>query len=71
MPILRMKEIRELDDKARAKRLENLRNDYFAIVAELSTGGSIKNAGQIKDLKRTIARILTVMREDELGIKPQ
>ncbi|MCD6402960.1 MAG: 50S ribosomal protein L29, partial [Candidatus Aenigmarchaeota archaeon] len=31
--------------------------------AQVHAGGSVKNPGRIRELRRTIARILTIMRE--------
>jgi ribosomal protein L29 len=32
----------------------------------IEAGGSIENPGRVKDLRKAIARIMTVMREEEL-----
>jgi len=34
----------------------------------IKAGGSIENPGRVKALKKTIARILTVIREEEISI---
>jgi large subunit ribosomal protein L29 len=65
MAILRVKEIREMSIEERRRKLEELRAELTRLKAMVRAGGSIENPGRIKELRRTIARILTVMREEE------
>lgn len=67
MPILRMQEIREMTSDERMRRLEELRTELSRLRTMISAGGSVENPGRVKALRRTIARMLTVMREEELG----
>lgn len=55
--------LRALDDGALASKLEGARNDLMKIRAQLASGGSIENPSQIKELKKEIARILTLQKE--------
>ncbi|MCD6479800.1 50S ribosomal protein L29 [Candidatus Bathyarchaeota archaeon] len=64
MAILRMREIREMTPDERRKKLEELRTELSRLKAMVRAGGSIENPGRIRELRRTIARILTVMREE-------
>ena len=64
MAIIRVKEIRELDRKAQEARLKQYRNELNEKYAQLSAGGSIDDTGRISELKKTIARFLTIMNED-------
>lgn len=66
MPILRMSEIRELTPEERMRRLEELRTELSKLRTMISAGGSVENPGRVRALRRTIARLLTVMREEEL-----
>ncbi len=66
MPILRMREIREMSPDERRRRLEELRTELSKLRTMISAGGSVENPGRVKALRRTIARLLTVMREEEL-----
>jgi large subunit ribosomal protein L29 len=50
----------------RERRLSELRTDLSKQKTMINAGGSIENPGQIKFLRKTIARILTVMREEGL-----
>ena len=64
MAILRMREIREMKPDERRRKLEELRTELSRLRAMVRAGGSIQNPGRIRELRRTIARILTVMREE-------
>ena len=66
MPILRMMEIREMSPEERRRRLEELRTELSRLRTMISAGGSVENPGRVKALRRTIAKMLTVMREEEL-----
>ena len=63
MVIIRMKEIRRLNSDDRVKRLNKYRRELTEKYSQLSAGGSIDNPARIKELRRTIARFLTVMNE--------
>lgn len=66
MPILRMTEIREMTPDERMRRLEELRTELSKLRTMISAGGAVENPGRVKALRRTIAKLLTVMREEEL-----
>lgn len=64
MPILRMDEIRDMDVEERQERLQELRTELIKINTMIRAGGSVENPGRVKALRKTIARILTVMNEE-------
>jgi large subunit ribosomal protein L29 len=64
MPILRMDEIRDMDVEERQERLQELRTELIKIKTMIRAGGSVENPGRVKALRKTIARILTVMNEE-------
>jgi len=66
LPILRVGEIREMTPDERSRRLEELRTELSKLRTMISAGGSVENPGRVKALRRTIAKLLTVMREEEL-----
>lgn len=68
MPILRISEIRDMTSEERQDRLQELRAELSEINTMIRAGGSIENPGRVKALKKTIARILTIEREEELNI---
>ncbi len=67
MPILRMSQIREMSREDQERRLEEVRTELSKVNTMIQAGGSIDNPGRVKALKKTIARVLTVMREEELA----
>ena len=64
MPILRMKEIRKIKHKERLERLQELRVELSKLKSTVESGGNIENPARIREIKRTIAKILTVQREE-------
>ena len=67
MPILRMSQMREMSREDQEKRLEEFRTELSKVKTMINAGGSIENPGKVKALRKTIARVLTVMREVELA----
>ncbi len=65
MAIVRAKEIREMSDDQVEKQLKDLRNELLKERAITSTGGAPENPGRIRELRRTIARILTIRKEEK------
>jgi len=63
MPILRTKEIRELSPEDREKKLKELRAELSRLRTTIRAGGSIENPTRVRELRRTIARIMTVIGE--------
>jgi large subunit ribosomal protein L29 len=66
MPILRVQEIREMSVDERERRLDEMRTELSKLRTMISAGGAVENPGRVKALKKTIARINTVIREEEL-----
>jgi large subunit ribosomal protein L29 len=50
------------------KRLGELRTELLRLKTMIEAGGTVENPARIKELRKTIARILTI--EKEQGIKP-
>jgi len=61
--ILRPSEIRDMNvEEMRAKRRE-LRAELARSRATVAAGGSLENPARIRELRHTIARIITIMKE--------
>lgn len=71
MPILRMRDIRDLSPRERERRLTQLRTELIRLRTMVEAGGAIENPARIRELKRTIARILTVENEERKEAKKQ
>ena len=63
MPILRNREIRQLLPEERDKKLAELRTELAKLRTNVKAGGNVENVGRIRQLKRTVARILTISNE--------
>jgi len=62
-----MVQIREMSPEERDKRLDEMKTELSKLRTMISAGGSVENPGRVKELRKTIARLKTVMREGELG----
>jgi large subunit ribosomal protein L29 len=69
MPILRLKEISDMSTEARTKKLGELRTELSRMRTMISAGGAIENPTRVRELRRTIAQILTIENEYTLGIR--
>jgi large subunit ribosomal protein L29 len=63
MAILRMKKIRELSSEELKSKLAELRLDLAKDRAQVAVGGTPVNPGKVREVRRTIARILTALEE--------
>ncbi|HXX87716.1 MAG TPA: 50S ribosomal protein L29 [Candidatus Acidoferrum sp.] len=68
MPIMRVKEIRETPSEERSKKLGEFRTELLRLRTMIKAGGSVENPGRIKELRKIIARILTIEREQSLTL---
>ena len=59
MAILKSRKIKELSEKELAEKLKELHLELSKEMASSEIGGSVKNPGRIREIKRTIARIKT------------
>ncbi len=68
MPILRLKEIRDMSSEERDKKLGELRTELVRLKTMIGAGGTVENPARVKGLRKTIAQILTVENEEKLGL---
>jgi len=72
VPLVRVKEIREMSTEDRAKRLNELRTELLRLKTMVRAGGTVENPARVRALRKAIAGILTIETEDKLKIrKPQ
>ena len=64
---MKASEIREKDQVELQKELVELKSELFKLRFQLATN-QLENPMKLKDVKKSIARLKTVMREKELGI---
>ena len=74
MSILRTKQIRDMTPKDFDSKIAELRLELMKESGGVKMGKPIKNTGRIGELKRTVARMLTVKNEvarKQTGVKKQ
>ncbi len=59
MAIIRSSEIRQLSDIELQEQMEKLRIELIQHYGKVSAGGSTENPGRIRELRRTVARLMT------------
>ena len=57
--------LREMNSNELAQKLRELRLEVSKEIASSEVGGTVKNAGRIRESKKTIARILTIQRQNQ------
>jgi len=67
MALLRTKEIRTMDAEARVGKLKELRSELMHERGVAAMGGAPPSPGKIRALRKNIARILTINREDAIA----
>lgn len=61
---MKAREIRKMNREERIKKLGELRNELMKEYGKSSMGGSSPSPGRIRYLRKSIARLLTIMREE-------
>ena len=64
MAILHVQEIRDMTPAEREAELEEFETELLNAKAVQAAGGAPDNPGRVGELKRTIARIKTIQREE-------
>jgi large subunit ribosomal protein L29 len=65
MAILRRDEIKDLSLVEMDEKISELKNELLRERSKIASGGIPENPGRIKEIRRTIARILTLKRQKE------
>jgi large subunit ribosomal protein L29 len=64
MTIIHTEELRDMTPAEREAELEDLETELLNARAMQAAGGAPENPGRIKELRRAIARIKTIQREE-------
>ena len=59
MAIIKKKQMKESSDADLSKRLGELRLELAKEMSQIAVGGTASNPGRVREIKRTIAKILT------------
>lgn len=65
MAILRLKDMREMSSEQRIDKVNELRTELARLKTMVAAGGSIDNPTQIHEMRKTIARLLTIESESQ------
>lgn len=65
---VRADELRKMSKEEREKLLREWRSELISL-RHKAKAGVLENTARIRELRRNIARLLTIMREEELGIR--
>ncbi|MEE2650846.1 MAG: 50S ribosomal protein L29 [Candidatus Thermoplasmatota archaeon] len=65
MPHVSSKDIDEMNQEQRERTLEELRDEMLQLRSQQALGGSASNAGAYKQTRRSIARMLTKMKQSK------
>jgi large subunit ribosomal protein L29 len=69
VPILRLKDIKGMSSEERATKLSDLRAELARLKTMVRAGGAVENPARIRELRKTIAQLLTIEHEDKLGLR--
>jgi len=69
MPIIRLQEIINMSTEDRTKKLAELRTELARMKTMIRAGGAVENPTRVRDLRKTIARILTIENEAKLNLR--
>lgn len=68
MAIIRITALREMKDAELQSKLFEFQKELNAERGLLAAGGRASNTGKVRELRRSVARILTIQHERKLGI---
>ncbi len=64
MPLMRKDDIRAMSSEDRRKKVVEMRTELVRLKTMVKAGGSIDNPSRIRELRKTIAQILTIDNEE-------
>ena len=59
MAILRKREMKQMLPEERKKKVSELRAELTTIRTSVKSGGTVENPARVRELRRTVARLLT------------
>lgn len=65
---MKVKEVRDLTTAEVEQKIKSLKEELFNLRFQLATG-QLENPASLRDVRKSIARAKTILRERELGIK--
>lgn len=62
MAVLRKREINQMLPEERKKKISELRAELTTIRTQVKSGGTVDNPSRVRELRRTVARLLTAQK---------
>lgn len=62
---MNINELRKMDKKTMDSRVADLRKELMKLNAQVATGTRPENPGRIREIKKTIARVHTILNEKQ------
>ena len=62
---MKIKEARKLANDKQEKKLKELKLELLKERGNIEMGGNVKNPGRIREIRKSIARLLTIKKESE------
>ncbi len=69
MAILRIKEIANMSNDERTKKLSELRAELTRMKTMIRAGGAVEDPTRVRELRKAIAKILTIEQEQKLNLR--
>jgi large subunit ribosomal protein L29 len=69
MAILRLQEIINMSSEDRTKKLAELRTELARMKTMIRAGGAVDNPTRVRQLRKTIAQVLTIENEARLNLR--
>ncbi|MDH5448664.1 MAG: 50S ribosomal protein L29 [Candidatus Bathyarchaeota archaeon] len=67
MPLIRLEDIRGMSSEERTKRVTELRTELVRLRTMTKAGGALENTARVRELRKAIARFLTIEHEAKLA----
>jgi large subunit ribosomal protein L29 len=66
LPFIRLNEIKEMDSNEREVRLRELQIELSKLRAMIHAGGALEKPSRVREIRKAIARILTIQNLEKL-----
>lgn len=63
------KELKGLSDQELKNRLDEFKKELLKLNVQVATGANTSNPGKLRQTKKNIARILTLLKQKEVDVK--
>lgn len=67
MAVIKLSELREMDANTLKEKVAEIARELRAELGAVRAGGRATNPGRIREMRRTIARVFTIMKEKKLS----